>query len=163
MSSLELLRELKAKELETETSTRSMSYFNNLQHTMSILDQQVEGLKPTNGEALDGNSRKSFSKRPAYHKFHNMDARAYHSILQEHPSLKTNHNLDKLSEAALASKDLENYLKAIPPNLRKSRIVYGFLNKRSKGTIKYFNRRWWFLISSRPLNSEAFLEDPVVL
>lgn len=29
--------------------------------------------------------------------------------------------------------------------------MYGFLKKRSKGKIKYFYSRWFFLISSRPL------------
>ena len=45
----------------------------------------------------------------------------------------------------------------------KSRIIYGFLKKRSKGRVKYFNNRWFFLISSRPLNQEDFVNDPEVL
>ena len=41
--------------------------------------------------------------------------------------------------------------------------MFGFLRKRSKGHLKYFINRWWFLISSRPLNMEDFLEDDHVL
>jgi hypothetical protein len=41
--------------------------------------------------------------------------------------------------------------------------MFGYLRKRSKGAIKFFNNRWWFLISSRPLNTEDFLEDTEVL
>lgn len=45
----------------------------------------------------------------------------------------------------------------------RSRVIFGFLRKRSKGAIKFFNNRWWFLISSRPLNTEDFIRDSVVL
>jgi len=74
-----------------------------------------------------------------------------------------------VSEKALKAKGIWNYLKNINPKKLKPRIVYGFLKKRSKGKVKYFSSRWFFLISSRPLvtlslippqNSEAFLEDP---
>ena len=45
----------------------------------------------------------------------------------------------------------------------RSRVIFGFLRKRSKGAIKFFNTRWWFLISSRPLNTEDFIRDSEVL
>ena len=31
------------------------------------------------------------------------------------------------------------------------RTIYGYLNKRSKQKLKFFNRRWFFLISSKSL------------
>ena len=49
------------------------------------------------------------------------------------------------------------------PEIMRSRVMFGFLRKRSKGHVKYFITRWWFLISSRPLNMEDFLEDEHVL
>lgn len=41
--------------------------------------------------------------------------------------------------------------------------MYGFLKKRSKGKVKYFTSRWFFMISSRPLNRQDFLADPEIL
>ena len=56
-----------------------------------------------------------------------------------------------------------NYLNAIDPKLLKPRMMYGFAKKRSTGKIKYFNPRWMFLISSRPLNFGEYLSDPRIL
>lgn len=71
--------------------------------------------------------------------------------------------LASLSEKALITKGMWNYLKSVKEKTLKSRIMYGFLKKRSKGKIKYFRPRWFFLISSRPLNQEDFLNDLDVL
>ena len=32
-------------------------------------------------------------------------------------------------------------------------MICGFLNKRSKGTVKYFQKRWFILVSGVPLVS----------
>lgn len=69
----------------------------------------------------------------------------------------------KLSEQALEDKGILNYLKNIEDSLKKSRTIYGFINKRSSGQIKYFQYRWFFLMSSRPLNFNDYLGDPRVL
>jgi len=42
-------------------------------------------------------------------------------------------------------------------------VLYGFIKRRSKGKVKYFKKYWFFLISSRPLTEEDFLNDPEVL
>ncbi len=42
-------------------------------------------------------------------------------------------------------------MKSINPKTLRSRIVYGFLKRRSKGKVKYFKKYWFFIISSRPL------------
>ncbi len=49
-------------------------------------------------------------------------------------------NKDKsaLNEKALVSKGIWTYLKRVKDKQLKSRIMYGFLKKRSKGKIKYF-------------------------
>jgi len=52
------------------------------------------------------------------------------------------------------------YIKSIPPDLIDTRIKYGFLNKRSMGKIKYFQCRWFFMVSSRPLDTWNFVHDP---
>lgn len=57
-----------------------------------------------------------------------------------------------LSEKALVTKGLQNYLKTINEKQLKSRVIYGFLKKRGKGKMKSFQSRWFFLLSSRPLN-----------
>lgn len=45
----------------------------------------------------------------------------------------------------------------------KSRVIFGFLRKRSSGRIQVFVNRWWFLISSRPLSIDEFIRDDSVL
>lgn len=57
-----------------------------------------------------------------------------------------------MSEKALVTKGLQNYLKTINEKQLKSRVIYGFLKKRGKGKMKSFQSRWFFLLSSRPLN-----------
>lgn len=52
-----------------------------------------------------------------------------------------------------------SYIEEIPEEKRKSRIMYGFLRKAGRGRIKVDHKRWCFLISSRPLNQDAYLED----
>ena len=47
--------------------------------------------------------------------------------------------------------------------LMKSRVIFGFLRKRSSGRIKVLVNRWWFLISSRPLSIDEFIKDDKVL
>lgn len=37
--------------------------------------------------------------------------------------------------------------------------MFGFLRKRSKGRLKVYINRWYFLISSRPLNIDDFVND----
>ncbi|KAL4465713.1 hypothetical protein ABPG72_012395 [Tetrahymena utriculariae] len=41
----------------------------------------------------------------------------------------------------------------------QNRILCGFLHKRSKGKVKYFMKRWFILISAKPLSSEYFDEE----
>ena len=54
---------------------------------------------------------------------------------------------------------MKNYITSIDKDIISTRIQYGFLNKRSTGKIKYFQSRWFFLISSRPLNCSHFVND----
>jgi hypothetical protein len=61
------------------------------------------------------------------------------------------------------TKGLQNYLKTINEKQLKSRVIYGFLKKRGKGKMKSFQSRWFFLLSSRPLNQVDFLQDQIIL
>lgn len=56
-----------------------------------------------------------------------------------------------LCDKAMQMKGIWNYLKSIKEKTLKSRVMHGILKKRSKGKVKYFTSRWFFLISSRPL------------
>lgn len=98
------------------------------------------------------------------HKFANINASCYTSLVLQKPliGLRNDKHI-QLSLKALVTKGIWGYLKNIKPELLRSRIMFGFIRKRSKGTVKYFISRWWFLISSRPLNMEDFLMDPHVL
>jgi hypothetical protein len=60
-------------------------------------------------------------------------------------------------------KSIWGYLKAIEPRVMRSRVIFGFLRKRASSKIKYFTSKWYFMISSRPLNMEDFIADEEVL
>lgn len=69
----------------------------------------------------------------------------------------------ELAKRALEDKGLNEYLEAIDEELLKVRYMHGFAKKRSSGKLKFFQPRWMFLISSRPLNFSSYLADPNVL
>ena len=59
-------------------------------------------------------------------------------------------NLD--NRTVMQEKGIYDYLQQIKPDdVLKRRMLVGFLNKRSKGKMKYFLRRWFILISAKPL------------
>ena len=84
-------------------------------------------------------------------------------MLKVCPDIVVDKEEAQLSEQALEDKGILYYLKNIDDSLKKSRLMYGFISKRSTGKIKYFQYRWFFLISSRPLNYVDYLNDPRVL
>ena len=63
----------------------------------------------------------------------------------------------------MIDKGIKNYIDGIDQSLIKNRMIYGFLNKRSSGKVKYFNPRWFFLVSSRPLNFKDYVSDDRIL
>jgi hypothetical protein len=73
------------------------------------------------------------------------------------PKLVIHKDKQALSEKALQTKGIWNYVKQIKEKTLKSRMMYGFLKKRSKGKVKYFTSRWFFLISSRPLVTQTLI------
>ena len=68
-------------------------------------------------------------------------------------------NQNKKSESILEETGILGYINKIPSKKRKSRTMYGFLGKPTRGAIKVPKMRWLFLISSRPLNQDDYLED----
>lgn len=58
---------------------------------------------------------------------------------------------------------LKDYLSHLDQEFVNNRIMYGYIHKRSKGKVKYFMKRWYILVSSKPLNpyyiDEKFLEE----
>lgn len=51
----------------------------------------------------------------------------------------------------MMEKGIWQYLQHINESILNRRLIAGFLNKRSKGKMKYFQRRWYILISAKPL------------
>ena len=98
-----------------------------------------------------------------YYKFDNIDYKAYSNVLKESPNIIVDKELHKLSEQALIDKGMNNYLDSIDKKMIKTRIMYGFLGKRSAGKVKFFQKRWFFLISSKPLNFYSYSEDQRVM
>lgn len=65
----------------------------------------------------------------------------------------------KLSETILNSTGIWDYISQIPEEKRNNRVMYGFLGKPNRTALKIAKTRWVFLISSRPLNQDAYLDD----
>ena len=44
-------------------------------------------------------------------------------------------------------------------NLYVDKVIYikGWLDKRSKGKLKYYQKRWWILISAKPIVSMHYI------
>jgi hypothetical protein len=66
---------------------------------------------------------------------------------------------DELSAQALKIKI--KYLNPVIPDI-KTRIHYGFMNKKHKKDYLY-QKRWFFLMSSRPLSDEEYEKDEQTL
>ena len=96
------------------------------------------------------------------HKFSNLGVQAYNSVLKESPEICLDPEMKALSKEALVAKGIQNYISSIDGDLIDTRIKYGFLNKKagSAGQIKFFQQRWFFMVSSRPLDSQNYLRDP---
>ena len=108
-------------------------------------------------------------------KFANIDAFAYAALCYQNPKLRSNiihlknppmsdKNIHTIySLRALQQKKIWDYLQNIDHDIIRSRLMFGFLRKRSKGPTGIYHNRWWFLVSSRPLGMEDFLRDTEVL
>ena len=95
------------------------------------------------------------------HKFANIDAEAFSALIRLDHRIGLNYDRRniELSRRALVTKSLWGYLKSMNPDLMRNRVMFGFLRKRSSGRLKVFIYRWYFLISSRPLNIDDFVND----
>lgn len=78
VASLKTLAERKSREQETATTTRSTSYFHTLQNTLSINQPAEE-----NRDSGELEKKKRDKSKGKSHKFINIDAKAYISVIQE--------------------------------------------------------------------------------
>lgn len=67
------------------------------------------------------------------------------------------------SEQLLEKTGIKQYLNKMPSEFINNRICYGYLGKRSKGKIKYFQKRWFFLISAKPVVTLDTYTDEKIL
>ncbi|CAD8111062.1 unnamed protein product [Paramecium primaurelia] len=49
---------------------------------------------------------------------------------------------------------LKEFIKNMNEQFIYQRMIYGYLGKRSKGKVKYFQKRWFILVSAKPLYSD---------
>jgi hypothetical protein len=88
-----------------------------------------------------------------YHKMDYINAEQFKALVNARPDIGLGYNESiPLSLRALYTKNIWGYMKAIDPKVMRSRVIFGFLRKRASGKVKYFMSRWYFMISSRPLN-----------
>ncbi|CAD8108104.1 unnamed protein product [Paramecium sonneborni] len=68
---------------------------------------------------------------------------------------KNKENLNQLSnEKMIELVGLKEYIKNMNEQFIYQRMIYGYLGKRSKGKVKYFQKRWFILVSAKPLYQE---------
>ena len=80
------------------------------------------------------------------------------------PLIRLSENAD-VNTQVLVTKGIWRYLSAIPAKLIKRYFFYGFLSKRSKGAVKFFQKRWCILISGAPLtptNEEETINESLL-
>lgn len=68
-----------------------------------------------------------------------------------------------LSEKCIELKGIKPLLRGINPDLLKTRLKYGFLQKKHKKNYMSSQKRWFFLISARPVTSQDQLYDEETL
>ncbi len=59
----------------------------------------------------------------------------------------------------ISAKGIKRHLENIPSEIIDSRMICGFLHKRPKSSVENYQKRWVFLISSRPLNEKEYDTD----
>jgi len=69
----------------------------------------------------------------------------------------------ELSKKMLATKGIEKHFRNVPKTFLESRMAHGFLGKRHKSNFEKYQRRWFFLVSSRPLTDKGYENDDQVL
>lgn len=68
-----------------------------------------------------------------------------------------------LSMKLITIKGIKKHIVNIPSELIESRMIFGFLHKRHNSTVEIYQKRWHFLISSRPLNDIDYENDDISL
>jgi hypothetical protein len=100
-------------------------------------------------------------------KIENMDKEVYQVQIHFIKDLQKSGHLGnpelELSKKCLQLKGISKHLSSIKKEILESRIHYGFLQKRHKAKIEYFQKRWFFLISSRPLTDFGYDNDDYIL
>ena len=82
-------------------------------------------------------------------------------ILESH-GFFTNSNDDDISKELLSAKGIDKLLNLHGPKIL-DRIYYGFLYKQHPRRMEHFQKRWFFIFSSRPLFDKKYIEDEVNL
>jgi hypothetical protein len=66
-------------------------------------------------------------------------------------------NMRDINDHVLFIKGIWNYVGEIPREKLRNHMLCGFLNKRSKGKVKYWRKRWCIVISSLSITGD--IED----
>ena len=95
------------------------------------------------------------------HKLNNINKESLDIIKKSGAVIDNNDS--ELSKKMLGLKGIEKHFKNIPKTFLESRMAHGFLGKRHKSSMEIYQRRWFFLISSRPLTDKGYENDDQVL
>ena len=96
------------------------------------------------------------------HKLNNLDKDSL-EILKKTGTVIEKNDDNELSRKMLAAKGIEKHFKNVPKLILESRWAFGFLGKRHKSSYEIYQKRWFFLISSRPLTDKGYENDDQIL
>lgn len=112
--------------------------------TLSLLQERLKASSP-------GPNRRAKSKTKSW-KVANVEADVLDVVRSGTvaPSQTPNYNSEDVHQQVMVAKGIWQCLGSLPRAILKTRLRCGFLNKRSKGAIKYFSRRWFILFVPTP-------------
>lgn len=127
---------------------------------VDILNYLNNKLKDTDDYEEISRSGSTVSKRT--NKLVNVDKGAL-EILQNSGFSVTNNQEEELSKKCLTLKNITKGLLDVNNPEIKSRVQFGFLYKRHKAQMEYYQKRWMFMISSRPVTDMGYENDDTML
>lgn len=119
-----------------------------------VINHLVDEYKSNNFDLLEDSHEIKQDKKPNGHKMdQNLDKKSF-DLLRNHGFLKT--EVNKLSNEFLFQKGINKLLNIKDPQIGE-RIHYGFMFKyEEEEKIKFFEQKWFFICSQRPLSKEKY-------
>jgi len=121
-----------------------------------LLKEDIQAKMQTDVEELQQRTR----TQTKGHKINKLDKEDL--VLMKSHGVKTENDDTELSQKCLKVKGIDNGLNLSKPEI-KTRVHYGFLGKRHKSRMEFYQKRWFFIVSSRPLKDIDYATDDLLV